>query len=84
MKTEIRGSDLVITLDKESQDVADYVLDQFEDRLTGAEIQDVIENRELELDYENKSITVTNIIAELIQRAIEEKEHDIEWEAKHQ
>ncbi len=83
MKVRLDGNDIVLDLSDEDPEVADYAMDQFEDRLTGMEFENLLHQREQNLDYEKRTITVTNLIEQLVQEAIDEAKHDKEWEEKH-
>ena len=78
----INGINLEIDLSDLDEEVRDYVTSQLPDRLDDRDIVlDVIDN--IELDIKDGIVTVTSFILEMIQKTIEEKQHDIEHERKH-
>jgi len=82
MKVSIKedGLYLVFDLSDENQEVADYVLDQLNDRIDEELKELVIE--EMDIDREKRTVVVTNVIADAVQRIIEEKQADMDFEEK--
>lgn len=80
VKVKVDGLDLVLDLSEYSSSVTDYVLDQFEDRLP--DIIDIITNAEIDQNYKKKTITITNVLLELVNQIVEEKEYDEEREKR--
>jgi len=70
--------ELAIDLSEYPKDVSDYVFDQIED-----EVCEHFEY-EIERDYTNQKLIITCYITEHIQRIIEEKLHDMEYERRHE
>jgi len=73
-----------LDLSKYPKEVSDYVFDQIEDRLGDSlDIMEIVEATEIETDYENQKITLSALFPEVIQKIIQEKEADIEYERRH-
>jgi hypothetical protein len=70
---------LHIDLSQFDREESNYAFDQFLDRYFDTPPDDDIE---VEFDYENQKMITTIPILEILQKAIEEKENDIEWERK--
>jgi len=66
------------------KDLSDYVLDQFEDRIYQALKTDGIdvEDIEFERDYEKQKLTFSSPVVDLIQKIIEEKQADMNFEKR--
>jgi hypothetical protein len=76
--------DMEIDLSEFPKEISDYVLDQLEDRLSDSnEVTDIVKETEIEKDYTKQILKVQAVIPEIVQKIIEEKEADMEFESKH-
>ena len=82
MKVRIEGYNVVFDLSDEDEEVVDYVLDQIDDRID-EEVSD-IEIDELEIDRTKKIVKIPNILQIAVERIIEEKQADMQYERKHE
>ena len=73
-----------LDLSEHPKEVSDYVFDQLPDRLNAQEttIREIVDEMELDSDYDKQIITVTTLVPELVQRIIEEKEADMNFEKR--
>jgi len=66
------------------KEVSDYVFDQLKDRLAdSSEVMTIVEATEIETNYKTQTVQFTAVIPEVIQKIIEEKVADIDYERKH-
>ena len=76
MKTKMLSwIEIECDLSEHPKEVSDYVLDQFVDRVEGVET-------EVNRDYDKQKVTFTSPTIDLIQRIIEEKEADMNFEKR--
>lgn len=81
MKTKMTSwIEIECDLSEYPKEVSNYAMDQFEDRIGESCVRDEME---IETNYEKQTLTFTSPMIEIIQHAIEEKQHDIEYERKH-